>query len=178
MSYKFIDVDDNVETFLPAEAMSYDGIFLENEIEGYRTLNVSGRELMSADIKSSSIDGINGSQYQYKTYPSRTITVKYQLLAKSDRAFREAFNKMNYLLNKEQVKVIFNDEPDKYFIGTKQGNTVVDAGVNSVVGEFQIYCADPCKYSIVLKEFEGVIEDDELVVNIQNIGTEAATIDY
>lgn len=45
MSYKFIDVDDNVETFLPAEAMSYDGIFLENEIEGYRTLNVSGREV-------------------------------------------------------------------------------------------------------------------------------------
>ena len=178
MSYKFIDVDDIVETFLPAEAMSYDGIFLENEIEGYRTLNVSGRELMSADIKSSSIDGINGSQYQYKTYPSRTITVKYQLLAKSDRAFREAFNKMNYLLSKEQVKVIFNDEPDKYFIGTKQGNTVVDAGMNSVVGEFEIYCTDPCKYSTVLKEFEGVIEDDELVVNVQNNGTESAAIDY
>ena len=39
MSYKFIDVDDIVETFLPAEAMSYNGVYLENEIEGYRTLN-------------------------------------------------------------------------------------------------------------------------------------------
>lgn len=178
MSYKFIDVDDNTESFLPAEAMSYDGVFLENEIEGYRTLNVSGRELMTAEIESSTIDGINGSQYQYKTYPSRTITVKYQLIAKSDRAFREAFNKMNYLLSGEQVKVIFNDEPDKYFIGTKQGNSTVDAGMNSVVGEFEIYCADPCKYSTVLKEFEGVIEDDELVVNIKNDGTEPAIIDY
>ena len=51
MSYKFIDVDDIVETFLPAEAMSYNGVYLENEIEGYRTLNVSGRELLSASIK-------------------------------------------------------------------------------------------------------------------------------
>ena len=178
MSYKFIDVDDNIESFLPAEAMSYDGVFLENEIEGYRTLNVSGRELMTAEIESSTIDGINGSQYQYKTYPSRTITVKYQLIAKSDRAFREAFNKMNHLLSGEQVKVIFNDEPDKYFIGTKQGNSMVDAGLNSVIGEIEIYCADPCKYSTILKEFEGVIEDDELVVNVQNNGTESATIDY
>lgn len=178
MSYKFIDVDDNIESFLPAEAMSYDGVFLENEIEGYRTLNVSGRELMTAEIESSTIDGINGSQYQYKTYPSRTITVKYQLIAKSDRAFREAFNKMNHLLSGEQVKVIFNDEPDKYFIGTKQGNSMVDAGLNSVIGEIEIYCADPCKYSTVLKEFEGVIEDDELVVNIKNDGTEPAIIDY
>lgn len=54
MSYKFIDVDDAIESFLPAEAMSYNGVYLENEIEGYRTLNVSGRELMSASIKSSS----------------------------------------------------------------------------------------------------------------------------
>lgn len=178
MSYKFIDVDDIVETFLPAEAMSYNGVYLENEIEGYRTLNVSGRELLSASIKSSSVDGISGSKYQYKTYPSRTIIVKFQLICDTDRKFREAFNRMNQILSAEQVKIIFNDEPDKYFIGTKEGNTDIEPGKNSVIGEFEIYCADPCKYSTVLKEFEGVIEDDELVVNVQNNGTESATIDY
>lgn len=178
MSYKFIDVDDIVETFLPAEAMSYNGVYLENEIEGYRTLNVSGRELLSDSIKSSSVDGISGSKYQYKTYPSRTIIVKFQLICDTDRKFREAFNRMNQILSAEQVKIIFNDEPDKYFIGTKEGNTDIEPGKNSVIGEFEIYCADPCKYSTVLKEFEGVIEDDELVVNVQNNGTESATIDY
>lgn len=178
MSYKFIDVDDIVETFLPAEAMSYNGVYLENEIEGYRTLNVSGRELLSASIKSSSVDGISGSKYQYKTYPSRTIIVKFQLICDTDRKFREAFNRMNQILSAEQVKIIFNDEPDKYFIGTKEGNTDIEPGKNSVIGEFEIYCADPCKYSTVLKEFEGVIEDDELGVNVQNNGTESATIDY
>ena len=178
MSYEFIDVDDIVETFLPAEAMSYNGVYLENEIEGYRTLNVSGRELMSASIKSSSVDGISGSKYQYKTYPSRTITVKFQLICDTDRKFREAFNRMNQILSAEQVKVIFNDEPDKYFIGTKEGNTDIEPGKNSVIGEFDIYCADPRKYSTSLKEFEGVIEDGSLVANIINNGTEDAIIDY
>lgn len=180
MGYSFIDTVENATagSYLPAEAMSYDGIFLENEIDGYRTLNVSGRELMSVDIKSSSTNGIDGSQFQSKAYPSRTITVKYQLIARNDRMFRESFNKMNYLLRGEQVKVIFNDEPDKYFIGTKQGNTEVSAGMNSVVGEFEIYCSDPRKYSTTLKEFDGVIEDNDLVVNVQNDGTEPAIIDY
>lgn len=178
MSYKFIDVDDDIESFLPAEAMSYNGVYLENEIEGYRTLNVSGRELMSASIKSSSVDGISGSKYQYKTYPSRTITVKFQLICDTDRKFREAFNRMNQILSAEQVKVIFNDEPDKYFIGTKEGNTDIEPGKNSVIGEFDIYCADPRKYSTSLKEFEGVIEDGSLVANIINNGTEDAIIDY
>lgn len=179
MLYEFTDTSKQASTgTLPAEAMSYDGVFLENEIDGYRTLNVSGRELMSANITSSSIDGINGSQYQNRTYPSRTITVKYQLIAKNDRAFREAFNKMNYLLSKEQVKVIFNDEPDKYFIGTKQGNDDIDPGINSIIGEFEIYCSDPFKYATTKKEFEATLEDGDLVANIVNDGTEDAVIDY
>jgi predicted phage tail component-like protein len=179
MLYEFTDTSKQASTgTLPAEAMSYDGVFLENEIDGYRTLNVSGRELMSANITSSSIDGINGSQYQNRTYPSRTITVKYQLIAENDRAFREAFNKMNYLLSGEQVKVIFNDEPDKYFIGTKQGNDDVDPGINSIIGEFEIYCSDPFKYATTKKEFEATLEDGDLVANIVNAGTEPAVIDY
>ena len=111
--------DGNV---LPSEAMSYDGVYLENEIEGYRTLYVTGRELYGAEIKEQSTDTIDGANYIARRYPPRTITVAYQLLATSDSAFRDAYNKMNRLLNGEQVKVIFNDEPDKYFIGTKKRN--------------------------------------------------------
>lgn len=178
MSYEFIDTTEQAKTYLPKEAMSYNGIFLENEIKGYRTLNVSGRELYGNTIESASIDGIDGSQYRYKTLPSRTITVKYQLIAESDREFRNAFNKMNLLLDEEQVQVIFNDELDKYFIGTKASNTVVSAGSNSVTGEIEIYCTDPLKYSTVLKEFKGEVVDNELVINITNEGTMPCTVDY
>lgn len=85
---------------------------------------------------------------------------------------------MNQILSAEQVKVIFNDEPDKYFIGTKEGNTDIEPGKNSVIGEFDIYCADPRKYSTTLKEFIGTEEDGIVTVNIQNDGTEDAIIDY
>ena len=174
--YAFVDTVNSgiVGTNLPTEAMSYNGIYLENEIDGYRTLSVTGRELMEYEVKDVEIDGADGSYYRYKTTPTRTITVRYQLLARGNREFREAFNKMNKLLSGEQVKVIFNDETDKYFIGTKTSNTQVDGGSNNVIGEIEIYCTDPHKYSTTEKEFTAT----DGVLNIVNNGTVPVSIDY
>ena len=174
--YAFVDTVNSgiVGTNLPTEAMSYNGIYLENEIDGYRTLSVTGRELMECKVKDVEIDGADGSYYRYKTTPTRTITVRYQLLARGSREFREAFNKMNKLLSGEQVKVIFNDETDKYFIGTKTSNDEVDGGTNYVIGEIEIYCSDPCKYSTTEKEFTA----SDGVLNIVNEGTVPVSIDY
>lgn len=174
--YAFVDTVNSgiVGTNLPTEAMSYNGIYLENEIDGYRTLSVTGRELMEYEVKDVEIEGADGSYYRYKTTPTRTITVRYQLLARGSREFREAFNKMNKLLSGEQVKVIFNDETDKYFIGTKTSNTQVDGGSNNVIGEIEIYCTDPRKYSTTEKEFTAT----DGVLNIVNNGTVPVSIDY
>lgn len=174
--YAFVNTVNSgiVGTNLPTEAMSYNGVYLENEIDGYRTLSVTGRELMESEVKHTEIEGMDGSYYRYKTTPARTITVKYQLKARGSREFREAYNKMNKLLSGEQVKVIFNDESDKYFIGTKTSNTQVDGGSNNVIGEIEIYCSDPRKYSTTEKEF--VATDG--VLNIVNEGTVPVSIDY
>lgn len=174
--YAFVDTVNSgiVGTNLPTEAMSYNGVYLENEIDGYRTLSVTGRELMESEVTDQEIDGMDGSYYRYKTTPARTITVKYQLRARGSREFRDAFNKMNKLLSGEQVKVIFNDESDKYFIGTKTSNTQVDGGSNNVIGEIEIYCSDPCKYSTTEKEFTA----SDGALNIVNEGTVPVSIDY
>lgn len=174
--YAFVNTVNSgiVGTNIPTEAMSYNGVYLENEIDGYRTLSVTGRELMESEVTDQEIDGMDGSYYRYKTTPTRTITVKYQLRARGSREFRDAFNKMNKLLSGEQVKVIFNDESDKYFIGTKTSNTQVDGGSNNVIGEIEIYCSDPRKYSTTEKEF--VATDG--VLNIVNEGTVPVSIDY
>lgn len=174
--YAFVNTVNSgiVGTNLPTEAMSYNGVYLENEIDGYRTLSVTGRELMESEVTDQEIDGMDGSYYRYKTTPARTITVRYQLLARGSREFREAYNKMNKLLSGEQVKVIFNDESDKYFIGTKTSNTQVDGGSNNVIGEIEIYCSDPCKYSTTEKEFTAI----DGVLNIVNEGTIPVSIDY
>ena len=174
--YAFVNTVNSgiVGTNLPTEAMSYNGVYLENEIDGYRTLSVTGRELMESEVTDQEIDGMDGSYYRYKTTPARTITVRYQLLARGSREFRDAFNKMNKLLSGEQVKVIFNDESDKYFIGTKTSNTQVDGGSNNVIGEIEIYCSDPRKYSTTEKEFTAI----DGVLNIINEGTVPVSIDY
>ena len=174
--YAFVNTVNSgiVGTNLPTEAMSYNGVFLENEIDGYRTLSVTCRELMESEVTDQEIDGMDGSYYRYKTLPTRTITVKYQLIARGSREFRDAFNKMNKLLSGEQVKVIFNDERDKYFIGTKTSNTQVDGGSNNVIGEIEIYCSDPCKYSTTEKEFTAT----DGVLNIVNEGTVPVSVDY
>ena len=178
--YSFVNTDEHIEKkILPAEAMQYDGIYLEDEIPGYRTLSVRGRELMPAEVKDEEIGLTNGSIFLGKRYSSRTIIVSYQLISESNMAFREAYNRMNLLLSGEQVQIIFADEPDKYFIGTKTGNTDPEPGKNSVTGEIEIYCSDPKKYSCVEKLFQASENEDGILeCTISNNGTEEVPISY
>lgn len=179
--YNFVDTTTGQigSKALPAEAMKYNGVYLEDEISGYQTLYVSGRELMESEVQEKEITGIDGSVYYGKTYPPRTITIGYQLIAKDNAAFRAAYNKMNQILSAEQVQIIFADETDKYFIGTKVGNETPDPGINAVVSEFEIYCPDPRKYATTLKEFTASRNDEGILeATIDNDGSMPANIEY
>lgn len=179
--YSFVDTNSGSAggNNLPAEAIKYNGVYLEDEIPGYKTLYVYGRELMENDIQDEEITGIDGSVYYGKTYPPRTITVGYQLIAEDNAAFRQAFNKMNKILSAEQVQIIFNDEQDKYFVGTKRGAETPDPGSNSIVSEFEIYCPDPRKYATTLKEFAASVNDEGIMeVTIENEGSVPSNIEY
>ena len=105
--------------------------------------------------------------------------VTYQLSAKTDIAFREAFNRLNGLLDAEQAELLFNDEPDKYFIATKAGNSEIPPGRNSVTGEIIFYCTDPAKHSTVEKVFPASPNADGILeATIVNEGTEAVPVSY
>lgn len=177
MLYGFRDTTDTsgvLGSNLPSEAMNFNGKFLENEIPGYRTLTVSGRELIGSEFKAKEIEGLDGTIWKEKYLKPRTITVKYQINASSNKEFRDAYNKLNLLLSGEQVKIYFNDETDKYFVGTKTSNDEVDGGTNYVIGEIEIYCSDPRKYSTTEKEFTAT----DGILNIVNEGTVPVSIDY
>lgn len=155
--YKFIDVDKaSAGSFMPSEALKLNGEYIENLIGGYRTLHVSGREALSPELERYETGLRDGSKLKSRRYPSRTIVVTYQLTAGSDRAFREAYNKLGKILNVEDAELVFNDEPDKFYIGTPSAIADIEPGANSVIGEFEIFCADPLKYSIV--EYEASSE--------------------
>lgn len=168
--YTFVDIDEyQTGRLLPAEAMSYNGTYIENEITGYRTLYTSGRELLVSELQTGEITGIDGARYLGRRRPVRTIKVGYQLIADSPSDFRNKFNKLNSLLATEQVQIIFADEPDKYFIGTKTGNTAIEPGMNAVTGEIEITCTDPYKYSTTLRGFTAGIPDLDTVITLEPV---------
>lgn len=178
--YDFTDtIDTKSNSYMPPEALKLNGEYIENLIPGYRTLNVSGRELLGCTIDDYEIGNMDGTQYRGKKYPARVITVTYQLIAGSDTAFRNAFNKLNGLLDVEESELIFYDEQDKYFIGTKSSNSTVSAGTNSVVGEIEFYCTDPFKHSVVETSFSAAENDDGIMeMTIVNNGTVPVPISY
>ncbi len=159
-TYQFRDVNENIAaTPIPAEAMQINGVYLETEIVGYRTLYVKGREALSPELETLEIGTRDGSIRKSKRYPARIITVGYQLMAADDAAFRESYNKLGNILNVDDAEIIFNDEQDKFFIGTPTLVDDVDPGTNSVKGEIEITCLDPLKYSVVEYEAETSIDD-------------------
>ena len=163
--YEFTDTAENKENNpLGTESFKLNGIYLENVVPGYRTLYVCGRELAECEVDDYQIGKRNGTKYRSKRYSPRTITIGYQILSKSALAFREAYN----------------DEPDKYFIATKTGNTQVEPGLNCVIGEIEFYCTDPFKYSVAEKVFTASQNPQTGILEtvIVNKGATAVPISY
>lgn len=164
---------------LPAEAIQINGEYIENLIDGYRTLYVTGRELLESDITEIQIGTADGSDYQSKRNTPRTITVGYQLLSTSPEEFREKFNELSRILDQEQARLVFYDEPDKYFIGTKSEVGEVGSGKLNVTGEFSFYCCDPYKHSMTEKTFQARLNGEGIMeATIQNEGTEECAVNY
>ena len=168
--YDFIDVTEVPEGLsLPSEALKINGEYIENQISGYRTLTVEGREALSPEISSFETGSRDGSVLKGKRYPARVIRITYQLVANSNEEFRSAYNKLASILNVTNAELVFNDETDKYFIGTPSLMGEVPPGKNSVVGEFEILCLDPFKYSLM--EYEAVPDLDDSAILLDYQGT-------
>lgn len=168
--YNFVDtIEASESALLPSEALRINGKYIENAIPGYRTLSVSGREALSPDVTSYETGVRDGSNLQYKRYPERIIVVEYQLIAETNEAFRAAYNELGSILDVENAELIFNDEPDKFFVGTPCIIGRVTPGKNAVVGEFEILCTDPFKYSVV--EYEAEPTPGESTIMIDYNGT-------
>lgn len=157
--YSFRDTTDTGPvTTRPAEAMQINGQWLEDVVPGYRTLYTKGRELLAPQVETEDVGVRDGSLLRSKRYPARTITVGYQLIAPDSAAFRQAYNRLAAALDVQEVRMVFADEPDKFFVGTPSGVESPECGKNAVKGEFSILCADPFKYSV--QEYTAAPESD------------------
>lgn len=148
--YEFRDITNHsaISNPLPAEAVSINGQYIENVLDGYRTLYTKGRESLGAELTTYSVGVSNGERFKFKRYPARMITVGFQLIGKSPSDFREKFTNLNNLLSMTQADFIFNDETDKFFTGYPIMDAEPEAGELSVKGEWHIKCLFPFKRSV------------------------------
>lgn len=146
--YEFRDTFINKnfdEECLPTSAMSYDGMFLERYIDGYRTLSVEGREMYSLSLETQ--EKQIGSFITNVKYPSRALTVKYKLEDRNPEVLQAKFDALlAFLVRRNDVSIRFNDDLAYSFKGRFSGADSVDGSSNSIISTYTIYCADPFKH--------------------------------
>ena len=153
-------------------AMNFNGKYLETDIEGYRTLKVSGRETISQELISENTH--EGTITIDDRLPHRVITITYELVAEDNTSFQNKFKQMRKLLtSKGEVQVTFRDEPNTVYHGQLGTMEVPPDDSNSIVSTFQIYCDSPYKQSAVVATDGGVTIDtfydtlpERIVLNI------------
>lgn len=151
--------------------MMYNGVYLEELIPNYITLNVEGRESIDIDIFSEDHNYIDGGNYYGKRFPSRVLTITFaidtgeegwEITDAANAKIAQVSNKLKRVLSADQAKIIFNDELDKYYIGTRTGAIDVSISNGAMTGSFEILCADPFKYSVEEKEVDMSVVDTDI----------------
>lgn len=148
--YDFIDLSPNKngdKKFIASEALLIGGKAIEDSIDGYQTLTVSGRGPLGFSINADDVDGMDGKHFVDAFFPERVIKVVYRLNAASPTEMIEKQDKLAAILNAQQFDFTFRDQPDWHFIGTVSDTEDPEEGRLDAKGSFTITVSDPHKYS-------------------------------
>lgn len=148
--YDFYDLkprNEPVQQVLPTDAINYNGHWLDSEINGFRTLTVSGRESLSRQLNSPDSSG-DGSIYLSSRLDSRKIEVEFELNTKTVTEFNLATTKLAAILYEPNVKILFNDDKNFHYVGSVTSYEL-DKPLLITKGKIEIECPDPFKYSEV-----------------------------
>lgn len=147
--YEFRDTIDHSDLTvkLPSEAMNFGGVFLENEVEGYKTLTVTGREPLTRNVKTLKVGNNDGEIFKNSSITPRYITVKFLLMAAIADNLQVRMTKLKKLLYTEIVEIFFNDDDLRYVKGIVSNVDVISEGQNNIQGTIKITCSDPNWYS-------------------------------
>lgn len=147
--YRFIDTNEmpDMTIRLPDEAVNINSAFLDNEIDGFTTVTVSGRDSLSYDITSEKAGSSGtGELFLGKRLESRNLTINFKLVTSSASDLIAKFTTLKSMLSGDLI-VKFNDDINKYYKGTLSEIDNPPEGALTFVSSFEIYCADPICYS-------------------------------
>jgi len=136
----------------PVCAMALNGIILEDEVPGYRTIRVEGRETFSNTIYDYSTRLNPGSRFQGAHEGYYEISITFAVHAYNYKDLYEKLDHLRGILLSEsnhESQIIFADEWDKYYVGTVSKFTTEKLVNNqNAAGQITIRCSDVRKYKV------------------------------
>lgn len=172
--YAFKDTVDKQAGIMSlcCEAISLDGAFIEEHVQGYRTLSVSGRESLEYSISDEDRPvGMDGMEYYGKRQGGRTLTVRFALSGANAAMFMTRFRELKNFCKGEDRAIRFADEPNAHYTGTLLSLDAPEPGRLSIIGEMQFYCADPYLESDLITTVQAQMEEGKLVAHVNNDGS-------
>ena len=146
---------------------------LDKEIKGFRTLAVYGRELMSRNIttaeyrrvkvgkgmrsyvnRDTSSNAGYANRFIGSYLSSRSIVVEYDINAKDNAELFGINEQLNYLMDVEEVPIIFTDDPNFYYIGTHTNAEELKRNSRQYKSSFELECSNPFKFAVNTEEFK------------------------
>lgn len=138
------------------KAMTINGDYIEDLIPGYTTLSVTGRESLAGSL--STVDKIgDGSIFSSRRYGSRTLSISFVIQKNTEIELRNALELLANVVDVRNARIIFDDEPDKYYVADLGDTFDFNITLGVATGTFNLFCGDPFKYAI-----------EETLVELQN----------
>lgn len=134
---------------LPQSAFTVNGVWFEDIIPHYHTLNTVNRNLIEKQLTLREANTADGAVLTNSRYPVREIEVEYLLEADGYwEEFQDSYQLLMKQLDTQNAVIVFNGEPDKYVIGSFVAPSQIDQEQHTRTGKYKIVCADPFKYSV------------------------------
>lgn len=157
-------------TDLQHDAFTLNGVYLEDVISGYMTYLADGRESLDKKIETYT-NGTDGETLKRTSFPLRKIKISYVVQGTSLADLREKMHTLQDKLNVNNAVIVFNDDPDCYYIATPVMDNSIKDAKNAAMGTFDLVCHDPFKYSKTLTQVDTTTHTDTVVDEDGNTST-------
>lgn len=147
MNYEFTNLTPRGEPFEAPkgiEAITYNGHLLDEEISGFLTLSVEGREDFKREINSVDISG-DGSQYLSSRLDDRELVVNFYFESENIDEYNQSLQILKNILREPNGVVSFADDPHHHYVGTPELS--ITGGTLAPTGKITIALCNPFKMS-------------------------------
>lgn len=161
--YRFKDVMEPGLPDMSRLQTVVDGVNLDVALKGFRTLAVYGRELIGRDVETRKYrtGGVGGKRRATQksggsgymginkmvgsSISTRSLVVDFHLESKDWREQMEAFEWLNYLINKDSCQLAFTDDLDFYWEACLGTLDTIDVNQPVMKGELKFEVMNPFK---------------------------------